>query len=398
MASALLGGHGRSEPISAEHSGGAPSARPVRRQAHPLRSLRLEQLVPVAGLLALEPVRDSTPQLLGQERPRVALAGFFLQAGQRLLASGMGPEKEDRRFREGPRERGMADLGPGGPVALARRFFGPLDEAAIRDALLPAGAPLEVVDRLEQDEAQDVPEARHRLEEIQGVGGVRLRCLDEGSLESTAQRVRVPQQRSVSFHALRHGGVGQPLGDPVAVGLRGPLLPNLRPVVRTRGMLDGCEQCRPLAHERPPPPEQVTGGPHVCGRDRRLGQHAAAQQRRNLWGSALVVFGLAPVDGFHGERMPEPQGDALLSTQVGQPGPGAETFDRPPPGRHERVPRPGETVQERLAGSGAACSRHPGARDRRTGFGHAGQYRRNMGVVWWRIASGLLLSCVTCCP
>ena len=46
-----------------------------------------------------------------------------------------------------------------------------------------------------------------------------------------------------------------------------------------------------------------------------------------LWRIDLVVFGLAPVNGFHVERMTQDEGDAFSSAEVGQPVPGEETFD-----------------------------------------------------------------------
>src|SRR4030095_2670 len=60
---------------------GLPRARPVRRQAHPLRSLCLEKSVHIKGLLAFEPVIDGPPALLGSERQGFALAVLFLHSG-----------------------------------------------------------------------------------------------------------------------------------------------------------------------------------------------------------------------------------------------------------------------------------------------------------------------------
>jgi hypothetical protein len=82
-----LRGHGRwapgrsrtqRDPHFRAHSAGSPRARPVRRQAHPLRSRVMEKLGHSEGLWAFEHVIDGTPQLLGQESQRCALAVFFL--------------------------------------------------------------------------------------------------------------------------------------------------------------------------------------------------------------------------------------------------------------------------------------------------------------------------------
>ena len=46
------------------------------------------------------------------------------------------------------------------------------------------------------------------------------------------------KQREVAFDALLHGGLGKPLVDPVAGRFVGALLPQLRQVLLTSGILD----------------------------------------------------------------------------------------------------------------------------------------------------------------
>jgi hypothetical protein len=48
----------------------------------------------------------------------------------------------------------------------------------------------------------------------------------------------------------------------------------------------------------------------------------------NLLRIDFVVFRLATVDGFHIEGMAEDEGNAFLGTEVGEPVPGEDTFDR----------------------------------------------------------------------
>ena len=47
----------------------------------------------------------------------------------------------------------------------------------------------------------------------------------------------------------------------------------------------------------------------------------------NLLGVDLVIFGLAAVDGFHRERMPQDKRNPFSRAQVGKPIPGEDTFD-----------------------------------------------------------------------
>jgi hypothetical protein len=58
---------------------------------------------------------------------RFALTMLVLQADEIFLARKIVAEAQDRRFREGPREGGIPDLGAGGAIPLSRRFLGAFD-------------------------------------------------------------------------------------------------------------------------------------------------------------------------------------------------------------------------------------------------------------------------------
>jgi hypothetical protein len=75
---------------SGEHSRpGSTRDCPVRRAAHPLRSLPGEALWHIEGGVALAPVVDGTGQLMGEDGHRLALTRFFLSAGEIFLARRM---------------------------------------------------------------------------------------------------------------------------------------------------------------------------------------------------------------------------------------------------------------------------------------------------------------------
>lgn len=102
----------RTAPDMLEHAyPGASRRHPVRRRAHPLRSfLTLENGLHIERRCALSHVIDGPGELRGEDRQRLALARFFLQAGQICLPLGIVAEAQHRRFREGPRELRIADL------------------------------------------------------------------------------------------------------------------------------------------------------------------------------------------------------------------------------------------------------------------------------------------------
>jgi hypothetical protein len=56
-------------------------------------------------------------------------------------------------------------------------------------------------------------------------------------------------------------------------------------------------------------------------------EHAAAQQSRKLLGIDRIVFVLPAMKSFHIQGMPQDKGNRLVSTQVGEPVPGEDTFD-----------------------------------------------------------------------
>ena len=103
-------------------------------------------------------------------RQRLAFPMFFLQARQILLAGGIGAEKQDRRFGKGPLEIRIPDLRAGRAVVLARRFFGTLDETAVGGEILYPGEALDVMDFIEQHEAEDFANARDGLQQVEGMG------------------------------------------------------------------------------------------------------------------------------------------------------------------------------------------------------------------------------------
>jgi hypothetical protein len=59
-----------------------------------------------------------------------------------------------------------------------------------------------------------------------------------------------------------------------------------------------------------PPSEQIAGGPHGGGLDRRLGPHPTAAQDGHVLGVTLVVFGLTAMAGLPVEGMAEDEREA----------------------------------------------------------------------------------------
>ena len=76
---------------------------------------------------------------------------------------------------------GIADFTAGGAGAFPRRFFGTLDQTAIGSEILHAWEAVDIMYFVEQHEAEDLPDAGHRLEQIQGLGVMVLGRFDNNN-------------------------------------------------------------------------------------------------------------------------------------------------------------------------------------------------------------------------
>jgi hypothetical protein len=155
--------------------------------------LLLEELLPLESHPAMEHVIDGTGQLLGQYGEGFTLVIFFLQAGEVFLRCRMVSEEQDGGFRKGPLQVGVADLGARRSVAFASRFLGTFDEAAIRDEILDPGEARDIMDFIEQHEAENLADAGHGLQQIQGVGVMVLGGVDDGAFD-VAKRSATPSR------------------------------------------------------------------------------------------------------------------------------------------------------------------------------------------------------------
>ena len=117
-------------------------------------------------------------------------------------------------------------------------------------------------------------------------------------------------------------GVFEAFHDTFSVLGLGNAAQEIGEIVLAPGILDmGIELC-PFSHEVIASSEQVSGCSHLGRVDIGHGDHATFEECSDFVRVDLVVFGFAAVDGFHVEGMAQDEGDALLSTEVGDPVPG----------------------------------------------------------------------------
>jgi hypothetical protein len=90
-----------------------------------------------------------------------------------------------------------------------------------------------------QHEAEDVPNTRDGLQQVEGVGLGFLGGLDDGEFQSTEELLSRRAEGSVDRAVLVPSSLVTALGDTLAVGCIGDGLADRRPVRRARGRLDG---------------------------------------------------------------------------------------------------------------------------------------------------------------
>jgi hypothetical protein len=210
----------------------------------------------------------------------------------------------------------------------AARFLAAFDQAARGSKRRQAREPVDPVDCREPPEAEALAKAGDGWYQSEGRGSVRRGGVDEGKLQSTAQRVILRHQGQIAREVLWHGGSSTALSNAIAVGFGRALLAALGQVVLAVSVLDMGQEVGACAPERRPAPPEATGSAPLSGRDRGLREQAAPKECSHLLRIDGVVFRLATVAGFPSEGMAEDEGQAFLGPASGKPRPGEETGDR----------------------------------------------------------------------
>jgi hypothetical protein len=143
----------QAHPFSVEFGAGLTRSAPLGRQ----------ELLQIKGGVAFQHDIDRPCEFVRQDTEGFAFVMLFLQLGQILLPRLVPPQEECGRFRKGPFKVGVADLVPRRAQAFAPGFFRTLDEATRRREILHPREAVDLVNFVEQDEAQDFANARDGL-------------------------------------------------------------------------------------------------------------------------------------------------------------------------------------------------------------------------------------------
>jgi hypothetical protein len=218
-----------------------------------------EELLHVEGLLSFEHEVDSPTDLVGEDREGFALAVFADQAAEIVLGLFVDLDEETGCLGECPFEVDVADLGVLGAELFASRLSGAFDEAAVGDKILDPGETPDVVDLVEEDEAEDLAHPWDAPEQVPAVDIVSFGALLDVALELTEEAVIEVEKLEIDLDALAHGGVREAIGDSLPVCLESDLLLKLGEVVLAFGVLDVDEELGTLSHEVVSATQEIPG-------------------------------------------------------------------------------------------------------------------------------------------
>jgi hypothetical protein len=123
------------------------------------------------------------------------------------------------------------------------------------------------VDCIAQHEGQDLVNAWHWTQAIEGLRIVGLGALHEIQRQISEQVVVVADQREVHGNVLLDGWPGKPLSHAFPIRFIGQLLADLGQIILAIDILHMGQQLGPCAHQRHPAPAQIPRGPHGSGID-----------------------------------------------------------------------------------------------------------------------------------
>jgi hypothetical protein len=242
----------------------------------------------------------------------------------------------------------MADFRAGGAETFPRRFLGALDQTAIGGTILPPRATVDLMDVVEPHAAEALADARHRVQQLQGLGVMGLGRFADGAFDVAPQRIVGGDERESHCDALVHHRIGQALGDPIAVGFVGDRFAEGGEGILAGGIVHRGQELTAFAGQVQAPTQQVAGRAPRGGIDIGLREPPAAPQHSACMGLDLVVFGLAAMDRFHRESMTEDKRHTLFSTEVCKPVPRQQAFGS----EDDRLAVGGNGFEQRLWGRG----------------------------------------------
>jgi len=308
---------------------GSALTAPVMRLAHPLLPSNLYKLSLVKGLSPLQHEVDGPADPGCEDAHGLSPTVLLLKSLKELLASGVPAKVEGRSLGEGPLEVGIPHFAAGRLFPLAVGFPTSRDKARVGEEIADLRKAANVLNLVDERQAKDSADAVDRLEELKAGSVVLSDLFDQVELHLMDRVIVGVELRDVGGHRhLYVDVVGEVLEEAVvATVLAIDSLLEGRKVVLSDGVLGVGHELGSPADEVRPSPQEIPCRPHLSWIDVGHGEHASAQQRRDLLRVDAVVLGLSAVDGLHVERMSEREDNVVIDAEVGDPVPAEEALD-----------------------------------------------------------------------
>jgi hypothetical protein len=198
-------------------------------------------------LFPREPGVHSPGQLGREDGERLGFAVLVFELRKIRLAQRVVASEEHGRCGKSPAQMDVADFLARGPEPFAPGLLSAFDQAAIRDEILHARKTAEVLPLVEQDQRQNLPAARHRLQAGKGRHLVRLGRARNIEFPRAQQLVVGSNEGDIDCDRLAHAGIGGMIFDALTIGFVGEFLADLREIVLASGILHVGQKFRPLA-------------------------------------------------------------------------------------------------------------------------------------------------------
>ncbi len=208
-------------------------------------------------------------------------------------------QEKTGRFRESPFEVGIADFAVFGSGFLSAGFPGAFDQAAIGDKVLDPLKPGNVMDFIQNDQAQDFSDAGNAPKQMEASGVVPFGLANDMGFQIGKKAVIEFGKLKIDLHAFLDGGIREVIGESLPMGRNRQLLFKVGKIVLAFGVIDMCQKFGPFMDQVVSPSEKVPGGAHAFRIDIGRRKGATPEQNGDLFGIDFVVFGLSTVDGFH---------------------------------------------------------------------------------------------------
>ncbi len=215
---------------------------------------------------------------------------------------------------------------PAGSSELAGGLAPGSDQSRVRGELLHGVEAIEVGDLVEDRHPENLADAGHGAQTIEGGEIISLGTGDELALEIADQAIDGVEQTAVGADRRAARSLGKTLRKSAAIRRVIEALLERLEIGLGLGHLEMGEELGAEADEVEPPAQQIAGGAKASRVDVGEWEVSTAQELGDFPGVELVALGLQAVNRAHAEGVTEDELDPLLFTQVGEPVPGEEAL------------------------------------------------------------------------